>query len=84
MGKIPRCFAEHRDLILSHDLGNSLHIQVMLGVVCCDREIIENDSAIPSGNRHKVMLLLLSQARCMAHLLSGAEALKVGGEQPDR
>ena len=83
MGKIPRCLAEHRDLILIHDLGNSLRIQVTLAV-CCDREIIENDSAIPSGNRHKVMLPLLSQARRMAHLLSGAEALKVGGEQPDR
>ena len=84
MGKIPGCLAEQRDLILIHDLGNSLRIQVMLRAVSCDREIIENDSAIPSGNCHKVMLPLLSQAGRMAHLLSGAEALKMGAVQPDR
>mgnify|MGYP000853453547 CR=1 FL=1 len=38
-GKIPRCLTEHRDLILIHDLGNSLRIQMTLAV-CCNRETI--------------------------------------------
>ena len=81
-GKIPRCLTEHRDLILIHDLGNCLHTNDA-------RDLLQPGDHLerlhtPSGIRNKVMLSLLFQARRMAHLLSGAGGLKVGGEQLDR
>ena len=81
-GKIPGCLAEHRDLILIHDLGNCLHTNDARGLLQPGDHL--ERLRTPSGISNKVMLSLLFQARRMAHLLSGAGGLKVGGEQLDR
>jgi predicted transcriptional regulator len=89
MAKTLRCLKDHRDFILSHDLsGIPRGFQVMLGVVCDGREIIENDPAIPSEIHQKVILPLLLQARNFLvasstlvpeHQLTVAQAVREGG-----